>query len=128
MTTCYHDGKPSNHNVGECFPAKGLNTMTKHTQGEWKVQRWGDGKLSVDAGSHTVANLNDSGDETEHNAHLIAAAPQLLEALERIARRGIGPDGHGLANWPGYETATVAYELATIAKDAIALANMEVQS
>jgi len=49
----------------------------------------------------------------------------LLAALEAIERRGIGPDGHGLANWPGYETATVAYELATIARAAIAQARGE---
>ena len=54
------------------------------TQGEWKVTKWGDGKLSVDSGVDTIATLNDMGEETEDNAYLIASAPELLKALEKL--------------------------------------------
>ena len=43
-------------------------------------------------GYHAVAAIHDQGEQTEANAHLIAAAPTLLEALEE-AREWI--DGCG---------------------------------
>ena len=58
--------------------------MNKHTPGPWKVTRWVDKRVSVDSGTHTIATLHDSSNETKANAQLIAAAPDLLAALEKI--------------------------------------------
>lgn len=88
---------------------------TAHTPGPYRVQRWGDGKLSVDAGQHTIANLNDSGDETPANAQLLASAPALLEALEALA------DAVDAVNWVG------ARARAAQARNAIALAKGETE-
>ena len=71
-----------------------------HTPRPWKVTRWSDKRLSVDRGTHSIATLNDSGDETEANARLITAAPDLLAALDAVlpdlehyvATHGPGPD------------------------------------
>lgn len=49
--------------------------MNKHAQGPWNV----DGKLIIDAGDNGIASCY-----SEANAQLIAAAPELLEALIEI--------------------------------------------
>lgn len=63
--------------------------MTKHTQGPWRVgkgkygyQIWQDVKKGF--GNHWIANLKCESCPADAlpNAHLIAAAPELLEALE----------------------------------------------
>lgn len=57
---------------------------TKHTKGEWQVDRRA--LLRVCVNDMTIANCggavsNDSLEEAQANAKLIAAAPELLEAL-----------------------------------------------
>jgi len=66
----------------------------KHTPGPWHVQAITDGRNIRDSSNRGVArageyygrssDLNIKKDEAEANKHLIAAAPELLEALERI--------------------------------------------
>lgn len=61
---------------------------TKHTPGPWSVyingQR-GANTCRVTAGGYTVASVNCVGDfNSEENAHLIAAAPDLLAALQEV--------------------------------------------
>lgn len=62
--------------------------MTKHTQGEWGVSKHGN---NDSFGIYAEGNVNDlaivkggneEGGETEANAKLIAAAPDMLKALE----------------------------------------------
>lgn len=60
--------------------------MNKHTPGPWNYQEWG--RLILDSGQGssqlqvaTVA-LNTRRDEGTANAHLIAAAPDLLHAVQ----------------------------------------------
>lgn len=60
--------------------------MSKYTQGKWEVgQKCHDGiRIEVD-GKCSVANV--WGDNNEANAQLIASAPELLKALERLVER-----------------------------------------
>lgn len=66
----------------------------KHTPGPWKVSEWIHGKYSgtmIDTGKDIVANVMDllcadeRPGEKAANAHLIAAAPEMLAALREIA-------------------------------------------
>lgn len=60
-----------------------------HTPGPWTVHAWGDNSYEVNAADSTVCNVPGFHDGTadegvsEHNARLIAAAPDLLAALKR---------------------------------------------
>jgi hypothetical protein len=77
--------------------------MTTHTPGPWKAVRsvYGD-KLAVvgpaNDGKHTtsdrICNLPKRGGEGEHNLHLVAAAPDLLEALRAMVAANV--PGHGV--------------------------------
>jgi hypothetical protein len=69
----------------------------KHTPGPWRVEKsgkrlqiWGDVERFGCPWQEAIAKTNVTSDPfTEHaNARLIAAAPELLEALERIIRNG----------------------------------------
>ena len=54
-----------------------------HTKGEWKVDGFGD--RVVDENSDTIATMMKMNrNEAEANAHLIAAAPALYEALKNL--------------------------------------------
>lgn len=60
--------------------------MSAHSPAPWKFQDWGSQILDAREGSAqslvaTVA-INSFRDEGRHNARLIAAAPELLDALE----------------------------------------------
>ena len=58
-------------------------TTSKHTQGEWQVHSFGDKEnlqTHVHANNVRIAKISQI-DEAEANARLIAAAPELLEAL-----------------------------------------------
>lgn len=67
--------------------------MSTHTPGPWVYRRGDEWSLSVvthhgelpdgNPNAWTVASLNTRRDEADANARLIAAAPQLLEALRR---------------------------------------------
>lgn len=71
---------------------------TKHTPEPWKVYgRDGKSKCYVtDADGRTIADLDsfctgaDSAEQTEANAKLIAAAPDLLAACKLLARQDRG--------------------------------------
>jgi len=65
--------------------------MSKHTEGPWTMDS--EMRTSVNAGDKHIAMVNFyktgksddvSGDEHEANARLIAAAPELLAALEAV--------------------------------------------
>ena len=73
-------------------------TDTKHTPGPWVWEHWKMG-LTAQNGTSVLAYYDYEGmslhgkteDEHEANAHLIAAAPDLLEALEAIVATWDGP-------------------------------------
>lgn len=57
--------------------------MSKHTQGPWHIARFEASTVDIrDARGVTVAEVGDTSMEDEANARLIAAAPELLEALK----------------------------------------------
>lgn len=66
--------------------------MKTHTPGPWELHSWGDASFEVLASETTVCNVPGFDDDTadagraEADARLIAAAPELLEAL--IAAKG----------------------------------------
>ena len=59
-----------------------------HTPGPWTPHGWGDNDYEINAAEGTVCNVPGFDDDTaesdmaEHNARLIAAAPELLAALK----------------------------------------------
>ena len=60
-------------------------TQTQHARGPWKVNHWD--HQFVDANNAPVANCNMvhwGREVSEANARLIAAAPELLTALENL--------------------------------------------
>ena len=69
---------------------------TKHTPGPWEPCNIGDGKLSI-IHNGPIAYTGDAGNnEGEANARLIAAAPDMLAALEKcrnMAESLLGCDG-----------------------------------
>jgi hypothetical protein len=78
---------------------------TLHTPAPWQVDYSGNCHIGItDKNERTIAfcNLqNEDGDEDEANAKLIAAAPDLLEALQDIADGGCfdqGPNCLGFVN------------------------------
>lgn len=78
---------------------------TKHTPGPWIQQ----GRYIVAPNGFTVANLQPMG---EHNARLIAAAPDLLALLQRMA------DGDIMTAYPATH-AEVVHEYQKLARAAI---------
>lgn len=69
-------------------------TQAKHTPGQWFINREStdcpDGKLSIEVyGDYFIAQV-DEGVCQEANARLIAAAPELLEALQEIVAAADG--------------------------------------
>ena len=56
---------------------------TKHTPGPWKIGALESGQAAVDGANGEEV----TGFVSIPDAHLIAAAPELLEALERVERR-----------------------------------------
>ena len=100
------------------------DTMTNHTPGPWLTRFSGSWKTEVVEPSDKVgliAALNERGtlDELKANARLIAAAPLLLEALERAEPwlgRLIADEGHLACAAPRDAEATLR-----MVTDAIAL-------
>ena len=77
-----------------------------HTKGEWIVERWGTGGTSVwlndnQPPTSQIAYLplhhGIEGDEVRANANLIAAAPELLSALEEILSMPTGGSREAMA-------------------------------
>ena len=75
--------------------------MSKHTPGPWEIEehyhsgyRWISGpKHSQLAQVVWCMSYEDRSPECEANAHLIAAAPELLEALENLLKVHEGEGG-----------------------------------
>jgi hypothetical protein len=57
----------------------------KHTLGPWFVPDGGLRPTVNGPDGQSIAFLSDTGDEAEANASLIAAAPKMLAALEKVA-------------------------------------------
>jgi hypothetical protein len=101
--------------------------MSGYTPGPWHTKREGLSTIYVEAniGGGWVQEVaacgpTETADQKEANARLIAAAPELLEALERIAvlyEKDTDADN--------YEQAANAYEMRCIARAAIAKARGE---
>jgi hypothetical protein len=75
-----------------------MSTESKHTPGPWHCKTVPIGRIWIqDSTTYAVAHVAKSRKESEANAHLIAAAPELLEACE-MARDVISgaaqPDEH----------------------------------
>ena len=76
-------------------------TKVKHTPGDWKVKETYADKAGFsiqDQNGKSIASINPNirrdGEEKAANAHLIAAAPNLLEALKILEK-----NGHTQATW-----------------------------
>jgi hypothetical protein len=59
-------------------------TAAKHTRGPWELQHGA--LITAKNGLHIALAANSGMNASEANARLIAAAPELLEALERALR------------------------------------------
>lgn len=87
--------------------------MTKHTPGPWHCRPYGDSFVATCGNAdkrvaYCYAVFEDrSKDEAEANARLIAAAPELLEALEKA---------HACATLPDDGTCDGCFVSAAIAK------------
>ena len=67
----------------------------KHTPGPWKIRCYTNTNtlyVSPESG-RIVFEANESDEEGVANTHLIAAAPELLEALKRLIREDDGGNG-----------------------------------
>lgn len=82
---------------------------TKHTPGPWNAVELEDGNIVTGNTRHcgNVCEL-DLGTESDANARLIAAAPELLEALERALRWFDGDFPYGHEDVERGETAAAA--------------------
>jgi len=72
---------------------------TKHTPGPWEISRWKDARLAngfetviSDSRGHGLVTFCQKGKnkKVEANARLIAAAPDLLAALENALAESVG--------------------------------------
>lgn len=62
-----------------------METKNKHTPGPWKCRKDINGLTVFDSQGMALANcVFQIGDEEKANARLIAAAPELLEALKAL--------------------------------------------
>jgi hypothetical protein len=84
--------------------------MTMHTPGEWSIGQY-DWSI-VDENDSEIAQANCNDSNWRQNAHLIAAAPKLLQALKVIIDR-IGPKK---------DLTLLSYDIRNIAENAIAKA------
>lgn len=70
-----------------------MKNEAKWTPGPWEYQQWGSRIFDSGKGSSQVLvaiiATNTRKDEGRHNAHLIAAAPELFEALEAMLEDGV---------------------------------------
>jgi hypothetical protein len=91
---------------------------TKHTQGEWEFHYFGDNgnrQCRIHSNNVTIAKVLQI-DEAEANAKLIAAAPELLEALKNLLKshRQLSFDAnHNLNDTPIEQMAYLAIKKAT---------------
>ena len=61
-----------------------MNTKSQHTPGPWKVRIHGNFQQSIldSIGTRILAMVDNTDNQDKANAHLIAAAPELLEACK----------------------------------------------
>ena len=72
--------------------------MSKHTPGPWECMGGAGATVVVADGDSVVASLRDRfGGSVAHDARLIAAAPELLEALQKIGALSSSPDAGKMA-------------------------------
>lgn len=85
---------------------------TKHTPGPWEVRKYGSGGIDViDRNASTVAAIHlDDGDSDiyEADAHLIAAAPELLAALIELEQLVTAHIPDEAENWARNARAAIA--------------------
>jgi hypothetical protein len=67
--------------IAEVAQINGGNKLMEHTPGPWKI---GKDTRVIGADSEVVCFGNSANDKNKANARLIAAAPELLEALKEI--------------------------------------------
>lgn len=75
-----------------------------HTPGPWKLDKSCDGFRTVSNGSLTICTVGEADlfPAGEHDAHLIAAAPELLETLKEIVlsiQKGDVVDSTTIGDW-----------------------------
>ncbi len=95
--------------------------MTQHTQGPWFIQHWDNFPdqtvISDETNTRCLAVIDKVDEQDEANARLIAAAPELLEALEKCLETMQWALSEG-----GNMTKYACQDLQDIIKDAIAKA------
>lgn len=79
-------------------------TDSKHTPGPWvkTIDRDGDFLISSNSGEYDITTIfqwEDVPDESIANARLIAAAPELLEALDGLIRDHDDPMSASTSKW-----------------------------
>lgn len=91
---------------------------TKHTPGPWEAVEIGviAQKITSHGNFYICSLIDPENEEDKANARLIAAAPELLEALKQIANH-FDMDGYGPDAWK-----KLALEMAETARAAIARA------
>jgi hypothetical protein len=91
---------------------------TKHTQGEWEVENktsaHGD-YFVVKSNTISICNITTRNyEQSEYNAKLIAAAPNLLEALKSALASLLALTGNPTEEWEEVKQAKDAIKKATI--------------
>lgn len=86
---------------------------TKHTPGPWSVSKYGDDyNITYNTDGNWLATVYDDDDpfagRPEADAHLIAAAPELLEALKAIQLQALQSSVNSAANEWGREALDLA--------------------
>jgi hypothetical protein len=91
--------------------------MSQHTPGPWQVNHWdktqvcdADGEVR---GCAPIAYCEGSMAERKANARLIAAAPELLAALQKLLSHGTFDDYPNTAEWHAVREARTAITSAT---------------
>jgi len=78
--------------AAECSPTNGVFFISNHTPGPWKLSV--DGCNDENNRANVIEGANGSlivyGNANDSDARLIAAAPELLEALKETLEEGIG--------------------------------------
>lgn len=95
--------------------------MGKHTPGPWMIQsatrNYDNFKIEAE-GWGIITNIEDNSNESESNARLIAAAPEMLEALKDLLSEFDARNEEFIDIRVGYfkDTAGIAYTRTIIAK------------
>ena len=72
-----------------CYDERMNKPLTKHTPGPWVIGKQDHDVITVDTANGTaICDVYVDSDDRPANANLIAAAPDLLEACERLLDGG----------------------------------------